>query len=136
MFLFCREKRRKPKFIVTLEGVGHDFEEKYEKEHLRKKKRRRASHKEESILNENVPTIPVYPPLIQGVHQVPGIHLPALNPVQPPIQMIPATMMAQLPVDPARHSGKSSIQYNFSVVKDTIRKLDWTLSPLFALESH
>lgn len=108
MFLFCREKRRKPKFIVTLEGVGHDFEEKYEKEHSRKKKRRRASHKEKSILDENVPTIPVYPPLIQGVHQALDIHLPVLNPVQPHIQTIPAAMIPQLPVDLARHSGKSS----------------------------
>ena len=45
----CREKRKKPKFIVTLEGVGSEFEEKFEKEHSKKKRRRKGSQKDEVL---------------------------------------------------------------------------------------
>ena len=44
---FRREKRKKPKFIVTLEGVGSKFEERYEKEHSRKKRRRKSNQRDE-----------------------------------------------------------------------------------------
>ena len=98
-----REKRRKPKFIVTLEGVGNEFEEKYEKE--RKKKKRKGSQKEENNIAVPQPAapqvIPVYPPLVRDVHHVPVLpppHLsnPHLNSIVP-VQVIPTTIMA--PID-------------------------------------
>ena len=101
-----KEKRKKPKFIVTLEGVGSEFEEKYEKEHS-KKKRRRKSQKDEvqSEINREVPIMPVYPQLIHGVHQVPGMIPAHLNPAMPAPQPvhIPVLPSAPTPMVTAPH---------------------------------
>ncbi|XP_046860225.1 zinc finger CCCH domain-containing protein 14-like [Xenia sp. Carnegie-2017] len=66
-----REKRKKPKFIVTLEGVESKFEEMYEKEHSRKKRRRKTTDVPDA--ERDIPVMPVYPQFVHGVHQVPGI---------------------------------------------------------------
>jgi hypothetical protein len=94
LVFICREKRKKPKFIVTLEGVGSEFEEKYEKEHSKRKKRRKSSQKDEvqPEINRDVPIMPVYPQLIHGVHQVPGMIPAHLNPAMPapqPVHILP-----------------------------------------------
>ena len=116
---FSRGKRKKPKFIVTLEGVGSKFEDKYEKEHSKRKRRRKSAHRddeEQEEINRDVPVMPVYPQFIHGVHQVPGMipaHLshPAL-PLQAtqPIHMLPsqATLIAapNIPVEATVQDGK------------------------------
>ena len=117
MFI-SRGKRKKPKFIVTLEGVGSKFEDKYEKAHSKRKRRRKSAQRDEEQpeINRDVPVMPVYPQLIHGVHQVPGMisaHLnhPAL-PLQPTqsVHVLPpqATIITapNIPVESTIQNGK------------------------------
>ena len=98
--LLSREKPASPKFVVTLDGVDSDLEEKYDKEQKRKRRRKHKKEKDEfdefievdtSDISRQGPPLPLPPQTI-----LPGMVPPLVLP--PPIPQVQAPSVIPEPV--------------------------------------